>query len=484
MNSIATRPRPAIPLVAVCAVALAIRLIVAYASPNIAHPDEIFQVLEQAHRLAYGYGVVPWEFREGVRSWILPGLFAGIFKTSDFLFPVPGAYWMGAKIFLALLSLAPVVCGFLWAHRIAGLKAAIITGSFAAVWFELVYFATHSLSEVIAAHLMLAGLYLAFPGVPVGSRIRLAVSGLLLGLALMLRIQLFPGMAIVAIYVWLGRSRQSWQFLALGFGAAVACAGLLDWVTWSYPWQSLWKYGYMSLARSPGHGVFPWHHYLLEFAVYWWAAAIPMFGLIWLGSRRLPLLAAIAVTLLIAHSFVPHKEYRYIYPALALLVILAGLGLCDVAMKFPRATWIAASACLLLTACVSGMLATASNYVDHWAYSRGEIRAFGQIASDPQACGILLWRQRGWTTPGYTGLHRDLPIYEVMSERRFSELESAANYVVTRAPLAPAGAFVLKNSFDAAPRTYLYQRPGACSRDHLSERLLYPDWFGEKERGD
>src|SRR5579872_5069734 len=104
MNSVATLRRPAILLLAVCAGALAIRLIVAFESPNIAHPDQIFQVLEQAHRLAYGYGVVPWEFREGVRSWILPGLFAFIFKTSDFVFRVPGAYLIGAKVFLALLS--------------------------------------------------------------------------------------------------------------------------------------------------------------------------------------------------------------------------------------------------------------------------------------------------------------------------------------------------------------------------------------------
>ncbi len=38
---------------------------------NLAWPDEIFQTLEQGHRLAFGYGIIPWEFREGVRFyWI------------------------------------------------------------------------------------------------------------------------------------------------------------------------------------------------------------------------------------------------------------------------------------------------------------------------------------------------------------------------------------------------------------------------------
>ena len=43
--------------------------------PTMDHADEIFQTLEPAHHLAYGYGVVSWEWRQGVapgycpRSW-------------------------------------------------------------------------------------------------------------------------------------------------------------------------------------------------------------------------------------------------------------------------------------------------------------------------------------------------------------------------------------------------------------------------------
>src|SRR5579864_4305542 len=112
MKSIAASRKRAIALLlALCSGAAALRLALAFAMPNIAHPDQIFQILEPAHRLVYGYGIVPWEFREGVRSWILPGLFAFIFKISDFVLRVPGAYLAEATVFLALLSLSPVVCG-------------------------------------------------------------------------------------------------------------------------------------------------------------------------------------------------------------------------------------------------------------------------------------------------------------------------------------------------------------------------------------
>src|SRR5258708_13050366 len=85
-------------LLFLCAIAIALRLYFAFASPNIAHPDEIYQNQEQAHRLVYGYGIVPWEFREGVRSSILPEFLAFLSTTSYFVLPLPYAYQIGAAI--------------------------------------------------------------------------------------------------------------------------------------------------------------------------------------------------------------------------------------------------------------------------------------------------------------------------------------------------------------------------------------------------
>src|SRR5690348_10426874 len=44
--------------------------------PTIVNPDEVFQALEPAHRLVFGYGMVPWEFDYGARSWALGALSA------------------------------------------------------------------------------------------------------------------------------------------------------------------------------------------------------------------------------------------------------------------------------------------------------------------------------------------------------------------------------------------------------------------------
>ena len=54
-------------------------------------PDEIYQSLEQAHRFAFGFGVIPWEFAEGARSWLLPGA-VGLFWNPRIIKRAPRAY--------------------------------------------------------------------------------------------------------------------------------------------------------------------------------------------------------------------------------------------------------------------------------------------------------------------------------------------------------------------------------------------------------
>ena len=56
-------------LVAIAAIAIALRLVPIVFVPSVAWPDEIFQILEPAHRPAYGYGLVT--FQLGVRSWLV-----------------------------------------------------------------------------------------------------------------------------------------------------------------------------------------------------------------------------------------------------------------------------------------------------------------------------------------------------------------------------------------------------------------------------
>ena len=160
MNTEVTSPVVWLWLGGILAVALGLRVGLALLAPNVHHPDEIFQVLEPAHRLWFDWGIVSWEWRDGVRSWFFPGLVAGLMALTDGATDGPDDYLAAIAIVLSTLSLSVVVVGFLLGHRLFGLPGAIITGGLCAVWPDLVYFAPKTLSEAPAAHVLIVALYL------------------------------------------------------------------------------------------------------------------------------------------------------------------------------------------------------------------------------------------------------------------------------------------------------------------------------------
>ena len=61
-GSVGVGVKSGVALALLALIAFGLRLAPVFAFPSIDYPDEIFQTIEQAHRLAFGYGVVPWEF--------------------------------------------------------------------------------------------------------------------------------------------------------------------------------------------------------------------------------------------------------------------------------------------------------------------------------------------------------------------------------------------------------------------------------------
>ena len=127
--------------------------------PGIHYPDEVMQSLEQAHRLVFGNGLVPWEFRDGVRSWLLPVLLAGPMWLGDALAPATGAYRLLAQALIAALSASTVVIGYVWARQ-HGVRHAVLAAVVLSTWFELVYFGARAMGEVVATAFLFAGVFL------------------------------------------------------------------------------------------------------------------------------------------------------------------------------------------------------------------------------------------------------------------------------------------------------------------------------------
>ena len=184
------------------------------------HPDEIFQVLEPAHRFVYGYGIQAWEFRDGARFWFLPGIVALLWKglaLSDPLTIVPllRMPFVALAVYSVYLAsrLATRMAGD-WAGDLAALLAA-----FAPLALLLDFRCT---TEAASAPLVLLAL-LAMVDT------RMARAGAWLALLVFLRpTNAILGLTAMAWLLLTGKLRDSGR-LALGALPVTLAGGLLDW---------------------------------------------------------------------------------------------------------------------------------------------------------------------------------------------------------------------------------------------------------------
>ncbi len=349
------------PLPTILAAAFLVRVIIACCFQNIVAPDEVFQALEQAHRLVYGQGVVPWEFQVGLRCWLIPLVLAVPMAAAHFvgLDPLGGLIFI--RILLCAASLGIVACAVKWGERFYGQDGAWITGLFTAFWPDLWLMAPHPLEEVLAADVLVPAVYLL--GTAVGLR-RVAWAGLLLGLAFTLRMQLAPAIGLAGIVLCRGDARR-WA-VALGVAALpVLAAGLLDWVSWGQPFRSFWLNIYLNVVLGVaktefGAGPPSYFAYMMGLDWFW---TLPVFLILaWQGGRKLWLPGAMALLILLTHMLIAHKEYRFIFPAIALAAPLAGLGLAALLIR------LRAAGRLTVPRLVLGALLLAGPLASPWLY--------------------------------------------------------------------------------------------------------------------
>ena len=412
--------------------AVLLRLVPTVFVPSLNWGDEVFQTVEPAHRLVYGYGLVTWEFQLGLRSWLLPGALAGVIEVARALGDGPEYYLLTIAIALGLLASAPLVCVFGWCRReFGGLAVAFVAAASVAVGPELVYFGARALNEVVAAHLLVVALYLSDRSGRTAARQRRddIAAGALLGIVSLLRLQLAPAAAVIALWPGQG-NRRAWRvrFSAMLAGgvAALALGAVLDWLTLGYPLASVWRNVYYNLylGVSSGFSVEPWFYYLAGELGVWGAAAPFVLLLIGLGARRFPLLLATAVVLVAVHSLIPHKEYRFVYPAVLLLMLLAAIGLAQLArwgekwlrergLRSPQVAVAAPALLLLAVWCATAYGAWSSGTLAALRQrAHNELVAMSSARDLPTLCGVGLYGRNAWVRyGGYTYLHRPLPMF-------------------------------------------------------------------------
>jgi hypothetical protein len=126
LGNVWKRLRQHAPLIVLLAVAGIVRVVATVQTSNsFLYPDELFQYLEQAHRHVFGYGVVPWEYRLGLRSWLYPLLLSVPTRLGDARDPDGSLYLLLPQALAALSSLTIVRAAYVLGRRLSVMHAIV-----------------------------------------------------------------------------------------------------------------------------------------------------------------------------------------------------------------------------------------------------------------------------------------------------------------------------------------------------------------------
>ena len=436
----------------VLALAFAARAAVALAGDFMLHPDEVHQYLESAHQLVFGNGVVHWEFFYGGRSWLIPGLVAAALALFDLLgLGQPHWYIDGVKLLFCAASLAIPAGMYFFARRHfseTAARVALVTGAF---WYELVGFAHKPMTEFVATALLCVLLALCVRPLDRTRTVWLTASLAVLTVAT--RLQYAPLALLLLGLAFLGTGHR--LRLVLAVGAVFLAVGLFDGITWDAGlFHSYLTNIQINLLLDPMRsGESPPYQYLLWLGL----ASAGLGALCTLMALFAPrrygfLLLLIAVTLL-AHSLTAHKEYRFIFAAIPLWLLIGSDLAARVAARLPRPPWPAAAMVFgFALVSAAGILNALpgqhriyhgySNYYGTISFFRERdprLEAYRYLAQAPGVEGVLHPDKFYHDLPGYYYLHRKVPFYDrtttqSIGETTVSTLARSASHILTEDP--------------------------------------------------
>jgi hypothetical protein len=451
-------------LVAILILAFAIRAALALLSDSFNHPDENFQIMEQAHRLVFGYGIIPWEYRLAARSWLVPGFMA------LFLYPFkllglddPNIYIPGVKILFSILSLTIVWAAYRIGKELLSEKAGLVAAFVCAVWYEIIYFSIRPLSEVWATVFFLAALALSFSN----KKREIIWSAIFTIMVAAIRINYLPIAAILGIISFIRLNPTSRRYYLASSIATMIMIGVFEYFTLGKPFISY--YHFLDIDRSffmsGAVGSTFSFAYLLKLAqasyyIYW---VIPVLGLIFFRHTKL-LMVLIAVALL-THILIPARDfqidYRHIYIVIPPIMITGAIVLHEFLSRINnlvrrRMIFSMAIIFLFCFSLAGAMIklpgqnevyrAKTIPVYDHDIFYRDpRLAAYRFLNACPDMAGLYDISEQWFRSGGYYYLHNDIPIYFASSTPLKLEYVS---HILSREPVPTSSGFELIKQFE------------------------------------
>jgi len=452
--------------------AAAIRFYLCLISEGIIHPDELYQYIEPAFGLVFGYWTKAMEFVKGVRSYFYPLINALIFEIGTSLGIQDVCFLiLGSRLFNGLLSTLLVFIVYLTArtayNRDVGLYAAFMSAfsSFILAWTP------RTMSELPSTFFLMLSVYLfteAIGNCHDNSDVKIVLSGISLGVSCMFRLSSAIALLPLFVYLVLKRKLRKTVFLTISFVSIIIVQGFLDYIMYGRFFSS---FSWVVLNIRGLFPAVPFYYYIVRSPYMYSFVGLFLLGFSFasmvLSSKRNDhdwIIGGIFLFLFVGHSLAPYKEVRFILTTAPLAFLLAARGLEKLALsiKIKRRKLLFITLTLLSFLILNTFTISQTN----WTPLSEQTRAVYWVGEQPDLHGLICERE-WWESGVYTYLHRNVPVYFVSNLTTFSQNKSIEfsnliqnqtyNYVLTKNEKTFLNnyGFVKVNNFE---EVYVYKR--------------------------
>lgn len=286
------------------------------------HPDSLFQVLEPAHIMVYGYGLVPWEYEAGVRP-ALPVAAAAILmdiqdKTLGYN---PGRLTSILDISSAACLLLIIVITTRFGRIHYSKKAGDYAGLFCGSSAILLFWGSRFSPDIFATLFATTSYYLALTGRGVRKTL-LAGASMGMGFIIMYR----SGVLLIPLTAYLLlKEREKAVYFTAGFLVFALLQGFIDLAAYGSFLHSPISFVMQNIGGNMDY--FGSQHSLYNLLAF--ILHLPAFYacIYCLRGDRKDIIPASLLFFTVFYSLIGHKQVRYMVPALPFFMLCAGAGL-------------------------------------------------------------------------------------------------------------------------------------------------------------
>nr|XP_061796395.1 GPI mannosyltransferase 3-like isoform X1 [Nerophis lumbriciformis] len=309
-------------------------------------PDEYWQSVEVAHHMVFNYGYLTWEWKEGIRSFSYPFIFAVIYKILHWLqCDSVHLIWL-PRLLQALVAAFADIKFFYLIRTLEDRETAKWTFfCHLCSWFTW-FCCTRTLGNSVEA--TITCLALAYFPLATSKTHSSKKYLSLVALAIIFRpTALIVWLPLLIYHFWHDESKLRLvvhDYIPIG-ASAIVISTIIDCIFYG-KWV-LVQFNFLKINILDGiagfYGTHPWHWYFTQGLLVIVGPHVPFFihGC-YLAFRRYRILLVAIIWTVAVYSFFPHKEFRFIYPVLPFCMIF-----CGVSMAHMR-EWRRAAACGLL----------------------------------------------------------------------------------------------------------------------------------------